>query len=353
MIRTQPGPLTLEIESRAEITGSGLSIPEGLSFDEWLGVGRKLMLADKAVQWAIGDWWAYGDHRYGERASAAIDPATGENRLQRYMDYGFVARKIETSRRLEVLSWSAHREVAALEPDIQDAILSRAVENGWGSREVRAAVKEYKDRLAGGNKPRLSGQTPIEDAEVVEETDAPLMDATDAGRAMAAEKAAPVTRERADFTVNDRGQWVLDLRQILKGFGAPQGFALNLSGVDASVLEEIATWFAVASNEYTSRARRGAASTSARKPVSAGADREGDGKSAPRTASPTNPHREPAPLSPRAPIPDGAYSPPAMAPSGPIYPSAASVDPAAGEKGGADIPVTASPGPIHDIAEGP
>lgn len=66
-----------------------------------------------------------------------------------------------------------------------------------------------------------------------------------------------------------------------------------------------------------------------------------------------NSHREPATLSPRAPIPDGADSPPAPAPSGPIYPPAVSVDPAAGGKGDADIPVTASPRPIHDIAEGP
>ena len=196
MIRTAPAPVTLELEDRAVITGMGLSLPDDLSFDDWLKIGRKLMLADKAVQWAIGDWWASGDHRYGERAAAAIDPATGENRLQRYMDYAWVARRIETSRRHEVLSWSAHKEVAALEPDVQDNILERAVENGWGSREVRAAVKEYKDRLANGNKPRLSAQTPdVEDAEIIEEADGPVFDSTEAGVEMSAELRAENRRE--------------------------------------------------------------------------------------------------------------------------------------------------------------
>lgn len=138
---------SLVIEQRAEITGRGLSLPECLGFDEWMLIGRKLMLADRAVQWAIGDWWVYGDHRYGERAAAAIDPMSGANRLQTYMNYATVSRRIETSRRREVLSWSAHAEVAALDRDVQDAILDRAVENGWSSREVRAAVHEYKAAL--------------------------------------------------------------------------------------------------------------------------------------------------------------------------------------------------------------
>lgn len=207
MIRTQPIPTTLEIEERAVITDSGLSLPEGLSYDEWLGVGRKLMLADKAVQWAIGDWWAYGDHRYGERASAAIDPETGENRLQRYMNYAWVSRAIETSRRKEVLSWTCHEAVAALDPDIQDAILQRAIDNGWSSKQVKAAVKEYKDRLANGNKPKLSAQTPdVEDAEIIEDEDGkPVFDSTGAGQATAAERSEK--REAlADQNLSDANQ---------------------------------------------------------------------------------------------------------------------------------------------------
>lgn len=358
MIRTQPGPLSLEIESRAEITGSGLSIPEGLSFDEWLGVGRKLMLADKAVQWAIGDWWIYGDHRYGERASAAIDPATGENRLTRYMQYGWVARSIETSRRREVLSWSAHLEVAALEPNIQDGILSRAVENGWGSREVRAAVKEFKDRLAGGNKPKLSAQTPdVEDAEVVEETDAAVFDATPAGAAMAAQKAE---RERPEFTASTAQQSLLDAMKAM------DAALMNRGGLDYETLSA-EKLFALADRIKSLAAEvQHAHETkwkSARRPAPAGADREGDGKSSPRTpdlktltqggeeASRLVHTQEIVGASP-APATNPASSPPdtdgvalqPLSPATPSTPIESSTPRAEGSTGGADIPVTAPPG---------
>lgn len=147
MIHSTPNPTMLTITDKAVVGPQGLSLPEGLSYDDWLGVGRKLMLADRAVQWAIGDWWAYGDHAYGERAAAAINPDSGENRLQRYMNYAWVARAIEPPDRREVLSWSSHEAVAALEPDQRNRILDKAVENGWGSREVRAAVREFKHQI--------------------------------------------------------------------------------------------------------------------------------------------------------------------------------------------------------------
>src|SRR5262249_159283 len=45
----------------------GLMIPEDTSFQHWLAVGKHLALADNALAWRIGDWWIYGEHRYGER----------------------------------------------------------------------------------------------------------------------------------------------------------------------------------------------------------------------------------------------------------------------------------------------
>jgi len=61
--------------------------------------------------WWLGDWWAYGDHNYGDRVRAAdgIDYS-----FQALMDAGWVCRQIETSRRREVLSFKHHREVAGL-----------------------------------------------------------------------------------------------------------------------------------------------------------------------------------------------------------------------------------------------
>lgn len=240
MTRVEASPVSLALTDQISLSGSSLTLPSGLTYDEWLGIGRKLMLADKAVQWAIGDWWVYGDHAYGERASAAIDPATGENRLTRYMDYGWVARSIETSRRREVLSWSSHKEVASLEPDIQDAILERAVQNGWGSREIRAAVREFKDRMARGNKPKLSSQTPIEDAEIIsEDDDTPIADKGSLGSALRAEDRREVLDAMAEQKLSSANQRLLHVIGLIQEMRKDETFRaqLDYEGLSAAALQ--------------------------------------------------------------------------------------------------------------------
>ena len=48
-----------------------------------------------------------------------------------------MSENIETVRRRTVLSWSHHREVAALPPAQQDKLLDEAEEEGWTRRERR------------------------------------------------------------------------------------------------------------------------------------------------------------------------------------------------------------------------
>jgi len=66
------------------------------------------------TNWWLGDWWAFGAARYGERR-ALVD---GENwdgpSFKTCAIAGSVARVFETSRRREVLSFKHHAEVAAL-----------------------------------------------------------------------------------------------------------------------------------------------------------------------------------------------------------------------------------------------
>ena len=89
----------------------------------------------------MGDWWRFGEQKYGERAKAALE---SDYSFQTWMDAAWVAEKIETSRRREVLSWAHHREVAALPPAQQEKILSEAEENGWSRRDIRRAARRAK-----------------------------------------------------------------------------------------------------------------------------------------------------------------------------------------------------------------
>ncbi len=45
-------------------TRTGLNLPSGLVFSDWLEIGRRLQFVDAAVQWCFADWWAFGEARY-------------------------------------------------------------------------------------------------------------------------------------------------------------------------------------------------------------------------------------------------------------------------------------------------
>jgi N6-adenosine-specific RNA methylase IME4 len=123
------------------ITATALDLPESMSFEEWQEVGQRLQTAERSLMWWMGDWWNYGSHRYGERASQALG---SEFAFQTWMDAGWVASKIETSRRREVLPWSVHREVAALPPEKQEEVLFAAEAEAWTVRDTRRAVRRLK-----------------------------------------------------------------------------------------------------------------------------------------------------------------------------------------------------------------
>jgi N6-adenosine-specific RNA methylase IME4 len=127
-------------------TPTALILPLGLSFEAWEGYGQTLGEIASAHQWWMGDWWRYGDQEYGERAAQAVDSRWS---FQTWADAGWVAGAIGTSRRREVLSWSVHREVAALGPDEQDEWLDRAEAESWGHKDLRSAIKRSRVRVNG------------------------------------------------------------------------------------------------------------------------------------------------------------------------------------------------------------
>lgn len=125
-----------------EITSTSWTPSTGLSFDEWENVGYTFQAIDASINWWIGDWLNYGESRYGETYTQALE-ITGY-RLQRLMNAKWVANKIHPSTRVDpsILSWSAHRQVAGLPPAEQAEWLQRAATEDWDSRTLRLALKE-------------------------------------------------------------------------------------------------------------------------------------------------------------------------------------------------------------------
>jgi hypothetical protein len=128
----------------ARVTPSGLQIVEGLTFDAWAGMGRKLAGLSNAVAWCLGDWLNYGEQAYGDRYKAAI--ATTSLEYQTLRNYAWVARRFAVSRRRDAISFQHHAEVASMpEPD-QDLWLSRAERSRWSRNELRRRVHGERRR---------------------------------------------------------------------------------------------------------------------------------------------------------------------------------------------------------------
>ena len=132
------GKLSKNLEKALILPGAtktAFPIPDDITFEEWEDIGFRIMSVTKSCMWWLGDWWAFGEHRYGERAAQALE---SDYSFQTFMDAGWVSNKIETSRRREALSWSHHREVAALKPNEKDALLDYAEANkDCTSRKLR------------------------------------------------------------------------------------------------------------------------------------------------------------------------------------------------------------------------
>lgn len=148
-------PVTLFDIPGCEFTPVSLKLPEGLAFDHWHRIGRQLQLADLAVQWWIGDWLNYGESRYGEKYTQAVEE-TGRAK-KTLMNYAYVAKAIETSRRRDVVDFSTHAEVASLKPDDQEKVLARAAKE----KLSRGSVRREAERIKRASRPK------VEDEELV------------------------------------------------------------------------------------------------------------------------------------------------------------------------------------------
>ena len=122
------------------VKSTGLDIKQGLPIDDWLELGNTLKKVESGIQWWIGDWINYGEKNYGEMYTQALESTDYTAGTLRNMAY--VARKVELSRRHDNVSFVKHQEVANLEPEQQEEVLSNIEENSLTNRETRQLVKK-------------------------------------------------------------------------------------------------------------------------------------------------------------------------------------------------------------------
>jgi hypothetical protein len=135
----------------AVLTPTALTLPEKLTEQQWEKIGAELGRIDSAQQWWIGDWWAFGEHKYGERKETVeaenwTGPAFGT-----CANAARVCAVFKTSHRREVLSFRHHTEVASIKDEaLRESLLDwceAPVANGKKKpRSIRELQQEILSR---------------------------------------------------------------------------------------------------------------------------------------------------------------------------------------------------------------
>jgi protein gp37 len=136
-------------------TVTGLNLPPNLPEDEWWDIGLTLNDAARSTQWCYGDWWAYGEHNYGD-LTERLKPENGwtgpdynQCRKAAVVCRAFGGEdRSEMFRRRNILSFQHHAEVAALNPSDADRLLAWCEETSpvRGVHELRAEAKPLPRR---------------------------------------------------------------------------------------------------------------------------------------------------------------------------------------------------------------
>jgi hypothetical protein len=103
---------------------NGLQIHPDVSYEEWAAYGRYLGRGYSAMQWAIGDWINFGEHKFGEMYAQALndtDLAYGTLR-----NYASICARIPSVNRDPRLRFHQIKHVACLELDEQQRVIASA-----------------------------------------------------------------------------------------------------------------------------------------------------------------------------------------------------------------------------------
>ena len=124
---------------------TGLIITNGLTYDQWYGIGQQLGTIIEWSQFAVGDWINYGEARYGEKYAQALGLIPRD--LKTLQNWVWVSKGVPLHVRVSGVSWSHHRAVASLSEDRQVKYL-----NMVSKAESYVSVKRLEEAISNEDK---------------------------------------------------------------------------------------------------------------------------------------------------------------------------------------------------------
>jgi len=135
---------------KAKFEKNKLILDKSLTIDEWKELGQLLKQVEGSVQFWIGDWARFGDKQgftgkyVDSKVYDELEEITGleRNTIQQYKS---IAEKTSCTR-VQDLDYAHHREVASLEPEQQQKMLTKASKENLSVRELRSEVRKLNTK---------------------------------------------------------------------------------------------------------------------------------------------------------------------------------------------------------------
>lgn len=126
------------------ITSTGLVPPDNVTEDDYSEIGRLLLQLEGSLQWLLGDWLKEGENRQWGKTYEQVADEFGY-KVKTLQDYASICRHVETSIRIEVLSFGHHQLVAkySKNPLVQQFLLQSAASKRWSIKQFRDMLKAY------------------------------------------------------------------------------------------------------------------------------------------------------------------------------------------------------------------
>jgi hypothetical protein len=149
--KSRVGSNVLALPFADALTPTSFDLPIGLTAEQWLEVGTALGRARGSTMWWIGDWWAYGEHAYGERLGAIKADDWEGPPFQTCVNAGVVCRRFQSNSRELLVSYRAHQAIAPIpDEEWRMKVLEWAAEKRPKFAEIEARVREVKAQLSQG-----------------------------------------------------------------------------------------------------------------------------------------------------------------------------------------------------------
>lgn len=130
------------------VSVNGLIVEGNPSLPQWDKVGKALRVAERGIQFAIGDFANMLEERFGEEAAQILSEDTGWS-LKTLSVYQWVAARIPREiRRMDRLGISHHLDVAALTHEQQKSWLNTAADaedEPWTRNRLKKAIETGDD----------------------------------------------------------------------------------------------------------------------------------------------------------------------------------------------------------------